>query len=466
MNTLAASKPLSPSSPRASATSSEAPGARRGAPAAARFVGCVGLAALALGAGCRRDPAPQTANNYYGGGYGTATPNGSYPPASPTDPGWNTTAPAPQTTYPPAAPAPAPAPQGGTAPAAGGFPIPGFPFPMPGGGGTGDTGGGTSNPPAPGLPGGGSLLQPLLTPLANQHAPGARPEGQPVSGFISQGQPSTTPVQIAPGKCYTAIAVASPPIGDLMVELVATPPAPFPPATLSQAAGGTQVVMAGQPNCFRALSPVAINGVLRVTARQGSGPVLAQLYAKLTRRRRDRPPWAGRAGRRSARFGRSAPRRVGRRPVSSFASRRRQGPKRCSFDSRNRTRGPGRAAGPRRRVARARVGAPPSTSSRLARGSTDAKPRGVAELGLGQKRLRSRSPSALVSATKAESCVNSSPSVAPSPSSPCRSLPSLAAKTTGRPTVRPRPARPSAPDRKSTKPPTTRKKAPKTRRTP
>jgi hypothetical protein len=124
-------------------------------------------------------------------------------------------------------------------------------------------------------------LQPLLLPLANQHAPGARPEGQPVSGFISQGQPATTAVQIAPGKCYTAIAVASPPIGDLMLELVATPPAPFPPVTLSQAAGGTQVVMAGQPNCFRPMSPVAVNGVLRVTSRQGSGPVLAQLYAKL-----------------------------------------------------------------------------------------------------------------------------------------------------------------------------------------
>lgn len=287
MNTYAASKPLNASPLPTSSTSSEGPGARRGAPAAARLAVFGAGLALCLVTGCRRDPAPQTAyNNGYNGAYGTTPTAGAYP-ATGTDPNW-TGAP---TTQPPATGAypstPAPAPQAGTpAPAAGGFAIPGFPFPMPGTGG-GDTGGGTSAPPGPGLPtGGGSLLQPLLLPLANQHAPGARPEGQPVSGFISQGQPATTVVQIAPGRCYTAVAVASPPIGDLMLELVATPPAPFPPVTLAQAAGGTQVVMAGQPNCFRPMSPVAVAGVLRVTARQGSGPVLAQLYAKLERPRR------------------------------------------------------------------------------------------------------------------------------------------------------------------------------------
>jgi hypothetical protein len=289
MNTHAAPPSLS-TSLGGSSTSNGALGARRGALTAARIVGCVGLTALVFGAGCRRDPAPTTANNYYGGGYGTPPAGGAYPATTPTDGSW--TSPPPATgAYPPAgAPAPAPAPgpaQAGTPAPAGGLPgIPGFPFPIPGMGGGGDTtggGGSSAPPPGPGLPtggGGGAILQPLLLPLANQHAPGARPEGQPVSGFISQGQPATTAVQIAPGKCYTAIAVASPPIGDLMLELVATPPAPFPPVTLSQAAGGTQVVMAGQPNCFRPMSPVAVNGVLRVTSRQGSGPVLAQLYAK------------------------------------------------------------------------------------------------------------------------------------------------------------------------------------------
>ncbi|MCU0684368.1 MAG: hypothetical protein MUF34_19355 [Polyangiaceae bacterium] len=313
MNTHAASKPPSASLLPTSSTSSEGPGARRGASAAARLAVFGAGLALCLVTGCRRDPAPQTAyNNGYNGAYGTTPTAGTYP-ATGTDPSWTGAPPATQPTtgaY-PSTPAPAPAPQAGTpAPAAGGFPIPGFPFPMPGAGG-GDTtgGGGTSAPPGPGLPtgGGGSLLQPLLLPLANQHAPGARPEGQPVSGFISQGQPATTVVQIAPGKCYTAVAVASPPIGDLMLELVATPPAPFPPVTLAQTAGGTQVVLAGQPNCFRPMSPVAVAGVLRVTARQGSGPVLAQLYAKL--------------GRCSSRRCGRAPRRP---PGSSFSSAGRQ----------------------------------------------------------------------------------------------------------------------------------------------
>lgn len=319
MKTHAASEALSPSLLPTSSTSSEGPGARRGAPAAARLAVLGAGLALCFVTGCRRDPAPQTAyNNGYNGAYGTAPPGGGYPPGG-TDPSWTAanpgTPPPGVGAYPSTPSAPPAAPQAGTpggttAPAAGGFQIPGFPFPMPGAGGGGETtgGGGTAAPPGPGLPtGGGSLLQPPLLPLANQHAPGARPEGQPVSGFLSQGQPSTTAVQIAPGRCYTAVAVASPPIGDLMIELVATPPAPFPPVTLAQAAGGTQVVMAGQPNCFRPMSPVAVAGVLRVTARQGSGPVLAQLYAKL-----GRPPTPTASATAAACAGRSASAIAGR----------------------------------------------------------------------------------------------------------------------------------------------------------
>ncbi len=122
------------------------------------------------------------------------------------------------------------------------------------------------------------MLQPVLAPLASQYAPGASPEGQAISVFAQQGQPATTPVNLQMGKCYTAIAVAGPPISDLLVELVATPPAPLPPVPVAQQAGSNQVVLSGQPNCFQALAPTS--GMLRVTARNGSGPVLAQLYGK------------------------------------------------------------------------------------------------------------------------------------------------------------------------------------------
>ena len=167
------------------------------------------------------------------------------------------------------------------APAAGGFPFPGgLPFPIPGmGGGQQPAGGATpSGPPVGG--GGGAMLQPLLLPLQQQYAPGANPEGQSISGIIQQGTPLQTPVNIQPGRCYTGIAVASPPVGDLLLELVATPPSPFPQVGLTQGTGGSQTVMNGAPNCFRSSSPVAVQGIFRVTSRNGSGPLLAQLYSK------------------------------------------------------------------------------------------------------------------------------------------------------------------------------------------
>ena len=128
-----------------------------------------------------------------------------------------------------------------------------------------------------------SILQALLTPLAQKNAPGAKPEGAPIAGMAQQGTPLTTAVTIAPSgtKCYTAIAVGAPPVTDLVVELWANPPPPLPPTVLSQSQGtGAQAVMAAAPTCFKNLLPIPIPGTLKVTARAGSGLVLAQLYAK------------------------------------------------------------------------------------------------------------------------------------------------------------------------------------------
>lgn len=117
-------------------------------------------------------------------------------------------------------------------------------------------------------------------PLQQQHAPGSSPEGAAISAFAQQGTPLTTAVTFQPNKCYTAIAVASPPVSDVLVEMVANPGAPFPPTTLTQQAGGAQTVASPQPNCFRNMSPAPVPGLLRVTVRAGAGPILAQLYGK------------------------------------------------------------------------------------------------------------------------------------------------------------------------------------------
>jgi hypothetical protein len=128
-----------------------------------------------------------------------------------------------------------------------------------------------------------TILQAGLKPLQAQHAPGMQPEGTPLSGMLQQGQSLQTSVIIAAGgtRCYTGIAIGAPTITDLAVELILNAPPPIPPGILSQSQGAANpAIMAGKPNCFKNLLPVPGPAIFKVTARAGSGPVVAQLYAK------------------------------------------------------------------------------------------------------------------------------------------------------------------------------------------
>ncbi len=139
----------------------------------------------------------------------------------------------------------------------------------------------TTAPPPPFDPTAlGVMLSPLMTPLAQKYAPGMQPDGQPIVGLAQQGVPLERQVTLQPGKCYTAIAGALPPIADVSIELVLNAP-PAPQQILSQSSGGgLQPVMAPMPNCFKNPTPFPGPAILRVTSRQGSGGVMAQLYVK------------------------------------------------------------------------------------------------------------------------------------------------------------------------------------------
>lgn len=140
-------------------------------------------------------------------------------------------------------------------------------------------------PPPPTATVDASALTVLLTPLQQKHAPGAKPDGAPIAGMAQPGTPLTANITLQPSgtKCYTAIAVGAPPLTDLLVEIWASPPPPLPPMPVLMAQSSTTgipAVLAGAPNCFKNLLPVPVPATLKVTARAGSGPVLAQLYAK------------------------------------------------------------------------------------------------------------------------------------------------------------------------------------------
>lgn len=122
----------------------------------------------------------------------------------------------------------------------------------------------------------------LLTPLAQQNAPGAKPVGTAIGGNFQQGQILESQVQMNPGKCYTVVGAAMPTVQNLDIELVPLMPVPglaSPIMAADQSQGPTAVVGAN-PNCFKWALPVGgpMKVIVRVSA--GQGMAGAQVYEK------------------------------------------------------------------------------------------------------------------------------------------------------------------------------------------
>jgi pyruvate/2-oxoglutarate dehydrogenase complex dihydrolipoamide acyltransferase (E2) component len=127
-----------------------------------------------------------------------------------------------------------------------------------------------------------SVLQPLLTPLAAQHAKGAKPDGQAFAGSLQQGQSLQQNLQLAAGgaRCYTVLAVGAPSVTAIKIEMLSNMP-PLPPVVVAQSqTSANPSVLAGSPNCYKNLLPIPGMVLVKVTAEAGSGPVMAQVYSK------------------------------------------------------------------------------------------------------------------------------------------------------------------------------------------
>lgn len=127
-----------------------------------------------------------------------------------------------------------------------------------------------------------SAVTQLLTPLAAQHAPGAKPVGSAFGGNFQQGQIIEGQVQMNPGKSYAVIGAGMPTIQNLDIELVPLAPIAGLPSPIL-AADSTQAptaVVGGAPNFFKWAWPVGapVKVILRVSA--GQGMAGAQVYEK------------------------------------------------------------------------------------------------------------------------------------------------------------------------------------------
>ncbi len=131
-------------------------------------------------------------------------------------------------------------------------------------------------------PSAGAAAQPILNGLASTQAPeGAKPLGSPLVGNFTAGQSLTTDLQLQPGKCYTVVAAALPPVTEVDVKFVAVSPIPGSAMILAQDNdAGAQAVLGEKPNCYKNALPMAVPVRMVLEVPAGQGIAAAQVYEK------------------------------------------------------------------------------------------------------------------------------------------------------------------------------------------
>jgi hypothetical protein len=127
-----------------------------------------------------------------------------------------------------------------------------------------------------------AAVQPVLTQLASTKAPGgAKPIGSLMAANFQAGQQLEAQVQMEPGKCYTVVGAALPPVAELDVKLIAvTPLAGMAPVLAVDNTTGAQAVLGEKPNCFKWAWPIAAPVKVVVAVTSGQGLAAAQLFGK------------------------------------------------------------------------------------------------------------------------------------------------------------------------------------------
>lgn len=125
-----------------------------------------------------------------------------------------------------------------------------------------------------------SALDLAMSTQAGKDAPGMAPEGAPGRATLQQNEHFNMIVNMAPGRCYTVIAMSAPlQVSELEVKLLA-PPLYNIEAGRSPATDKNPAVLGRGKNMTCPLLPVAIPYKVDVTAKTGAGRILVQVFSK------------------------------------------------------------------------------------------------------------------------------------------------------------------------------------------
>jgi hypothetical protein len=144
-------------------------------------------------------------------------------------------------------------------------------------GGIGQPSTGSATPIDPNLASAATV--PLMA-YALQEAPNMNREGGVIAGQFREGQTLEQPMQLAPNKCYTVLAVGVGP-QEVDISIVAVTPIPSTsPVLASDNTTGPNAALGGRGNCYRWQAPIGINAKYVVKSTRGLGLIAAQLYSK------------------------------------------------------------------------------------------------------------------------------------------------------------------------------------------
>ena len=98
---------------------------------------------------------------------------------------------------------------------------------------------------------------------------------------FQQGQTIENQIQLQPGKCYTVVAAALPPVTEVNVRFVAVSLIPGTGMVLAEdKQTGTQAVLGQQPACYKNAAPIAVPVRVILEVAGGQGLAAAQVYEK------------------------------------------------------------------------------------------------------------------------------------------------------------------------------------------
>jgi len=127
-----------------------------------------------------------------------------------------------------------------------------------------------------------AAVQPMLTQLAStQVVAGSKPLGTAVVGNVGGAQTLETQILLQPNKCYSAVAIGSPPIAELNIQFLAVTILPgLAPILATDQDTGPSAVLGKKPNCYKWALPLPASVKVVVQSASGTGIAGLQVFEK------------------------------------------------------------------------------------------------------------------------------------------------------------------------------------------